>query len=92
MEKKNNASTYLVTLIVVLGIALLVIAYLFYTQKKESEVVIAKLEEYSEIVSDQKDSLEADLKGIIVQYDSLMTENDTMNLKLAIQQDKIEFN
>ena len=90
MEKKNNASTYLTVLIVVLAIALIVIAYLFYTQKKESEVVIAKLEEYSALVSDQKDSLESDLKGIIVQYDSLMTENDTMNMKLAIQQDKIE--
>ncbi|MCF8379902.1 MAG: hypothetical protein K9H49_10020 [Bacteroidales bacterium] len=90
MEKKNNNLSYLITLLVVLTIALMVIGYLFYTQKKESESVIAKLEEYSGLISSQKDSLESELKGIIVQYDSLMTENDTMNLKLAMQQDKIE--
>ena len=80
----------MVTLVVVLAIALMVIAYLFYTQKKESESVIAQLEEYSGLITSQKDSLESELTGIIVQYDSLMTENDTMNLKLAMQQDKIE--
>lgn len=90
MEKKNTSLSYLVTLLVVLAIALIVIGYLFYTQKKESEMVIAKLEEYSGLIEAQKDTLETELKGIIVQYDSLMTENDTMNLKLEMQQDKIE--
>jgi len=90
MEKKNSSLSYLITLIVVLAIALMVIGYLFYTQKKESEAVIEKLEEYSGLVESQKDDLETELTGIIVQYDSLMTENDTMNLKLAMQQDKIE--
>jgi len=90
MEKKSSSLSYLVTLVVVLAIALMVVAYLFYTQKKESESVISKLEEYSGLIESQKDSLETELKGIIVQYDSLMTENDTMNLKLAMQQDKIE--
>lgn len=90
MEKKSSSLSYLVTLVVVLAIALMVIAYLFYSQKKESESVIAKLEEYSSLISSQKDALESELTGIIVQYDSLMTENDTMNLKLAMQQDKIE--
>ncbi len=90
MEKKNTSLSYLVTLLVVLAIALIVIGYLFYTQKKESEMVIAKLEEYSGLIEAQKDTLETELKGIIVQYDSLMTENDTMNLKLEMQQYKIE--
>lgn len=90
MEKKNSSLSYLVTLLVVLAIALIVIGYLFYTQKKESEMVIAKLEEYSGLIEAQKDTLESELRGIIVQYDSLMTENDTMNLKLAMQQNKIE--
>jgi len=90
MEKKNSSLSYLVTLLVVLAIALMVIGYLFYTQKKESEMIISKLEEYSGLIQAQKDTLEFELRGIIVQYDSLMTENDTMNLKLAMQQDKIE--
>lgn len=80
----------MITLVVILGIGLIVIGYLFYSQKKESEAVIAQMQEYRGLIEEQKDSLETELRGIIVQYDSLMTENDTMNLKLAIQQDKIE--
>jgi peptidoglycan hydrolase CwlO-like protein len=90
MEKKNNLSTYLIILIVVLGVAFIVLGYLWYTQKQESDKIIAQLEEYSTFITEQKDSLETELEGIIVQYDSLMTENDTMNLKLSAQQDKIE--
>jgi DNA repair ATPase RecN len=90
MEKKNNSVTYLTILIVILGIAFIVLGYLWYTQKQESERIIAKLEEYSTFITEQKDSLEFELRGIIVQYDSLMTENDTMNMKIAAQQDKIE--
>lgn len=88
--RKNNSSTLMITLVIILGVAILVIAYFYYTQKQESKKVIAQLEEYGQLISDQKDSLEYELKGIIVQYDSLMTENDTMNLKLTVQQDKIE--
>lgn len=90
MEKKNRSITNLTILIVVLGIAFIVLGYLWYTQKKESDRIIAKLEEYSAFITEQKDSLEVELKGIIIQYDSLMTENDTMNIKIEAQQDKIE--
>ncbi len=90
MEKKNNSVTYLTISIVVLGIAFIVIGYLWYHQKKESDEIILQLEEYSTFITEQKDSLEMELKDIIVQYDSLMTENDTMNMKLTAQQDKIE--
>lgn len=90
MEKKNNSVTYLTILIVVLGIAFIVLGYLWYTQKQESDKIIAQLEEYSTFITEQKDSLESELEGIIVQYDSLMTENDTMNIKLSAQQEKIE--
>ena len=90
MEKKNRSVTNLTILIVVLGIAFIVLGYLWYTQKKKSDRIIAKLEEYSAFITEQKDSLEVELKGIIIQYDSLMTENDTMNMKIEAQQDKIE--
>lgn len=90
MEKNNAVVTRLTILIVALGIAFIVIGYLWYSQRKESKKIIAQLEEYSTFITEQKDSLEFELKGIIIQYDSLMTENDTMNLKLMEQQDKIE--
>lgn len=89
-QTKNRSLGLMITLVVILGIALILIGYLYYTQKQESEAAIAQLEEYSDLIASQKDSLENELRSIIVQYDSLMTENDTMNLKLAMQQDKIE--
>jgi len=73
-----------------LGIGFIVIGYLWYTQRQESKRIIAQLEEYSGFITEQKDSLEMELNGIIVQYDSLMTENDTINQQLTAQQQKIE--
>lgn len=90
MEKKNNSVTYLTIIIIALGVAFIVLGYLWYNQKQESDQIILQLEEYSAFIEEQKDSLEMELKDIIVQYDSLMTENDTMNMKLTAQQDKIE--
>ncbi len=90
MEKKSNSVTYLTILIVALGIAFIIVGYLWYNQKQESDQIILQLEEYSAFIEEQKDSLEMELKDIIVQYDSLMTENDTINMKLTAQQDKIE--
>lgn len=90
MEKKNNSVTYLTILIVVLGVAFIVVGYLWYNQKQESDKIILQLEEYSAFIEEEKDSLELELKEIIVQYDSLMTENDTINMKLTAQQNKIE--
>lgn len=90
MEKKNTSVTYLTILLVVLGIGFIVIGYLWYSQKQESDKIIAQLEEYSSFIQEQKDSLEFELQGIIVQYDSLITENDTMNMKIETQQQKIE--
>lgn len=91
-ENKGSKQSlmYLYILLSVLGAALLVLGYLYFDQKKESEAVIARLEEYSSFIEEKRDSLETELKGIIVQYDSLRTNNDTLNLQLEEQQDKIE--
>ncbi len=90
MENRKSILKILIPLLIVLTLALLVLLYLFFTQKKESEQIIAKLEEYSEVISAKKDSLESELKGYIVKYDSLMTDNDSMNMQLEDQQEKIK--
>lgn len=90
MENKNKSITYLTALLIVLSIALIVIAYLFITHKKESELTISQLEEYKTIITEKKDSLEVQLQNIVVKYDSLMTDNDTLNFQLVEQQDKIK--
>lgn len=89
MEKSKSIS-YLTVLLIVLSVALVIILYLFYTQKKESELTISQLEEYKTIITEKKDSLESQLQSIVVKYDSLMTDNDTLNFQLTEQQDKIK--
>lgn len=89
-NQKSKSPTFLIVFVSILGIAVIALGYLYFDNKKKSEEIISQLQEYGEIVQQQKESLETELRNIMVQYDSLMTENDTMNLKLAIQQDKIE--
>lgn len=89
MENTKKTSQSLTILLVILGVIIVVLVYLYFDQKKESEKMIAQLEEYSGMITAKKDSLELELKGIIVRYDSLKTNNDTLNLQLAEQQDKI---
>lgn len=87
---KPNSTKILTISVVVLSIAAVALGVIWFTQKQKSDKIIAQLNEYSGFITAQKDSLESELAGIIVQYDSLMTENDTMNLKLEEQQVKIE--
>lgn len=90
MENKKNSGSFLTTLVVVMIVALIVLVYLFFDMKKENLATIQQLQEYSSIIEEKKASLEGELKGIILQYDSLKTNNDTLNLKLEVQQDKIK--
>jgi len=62
------------------------IGYLYYNYselKKESAAKEAELVR-------QREQLEDELLGIYDQYDSLKSENDTMNLKLLAEQERIE--
>jgi hypothetical protein len=72
-----------IVLVIMLAAA---IGYLWYTYsdlKKQSAIEKAELER-------QKDQLEGELMDIYGQYDSLKSENDTMNLKLQAEQARIE--
>ena len=90
MEKNKNSLFSLTGILIVLSVIIVVLLFLFFDQRKQSRDVIAQLEEYSEIITVKKDSLEIELKSIIVQYDSLKTNNDTINVKLDLQQERIQ--
>jgi hypothetical protein len=89
MENTKKSTQYLTVLLIALAAIVVVMLYLYFDQKKNSERLIAQLEEYSGMVTAKKDSLERELKIIITQYDSLKTNNDTINFQLVEQQDKI---
>ena len=90
MENKKSSVSFLTTLLVIMSIALVILLYIFFNMKKENEATIRQLEEYTSIIEEKKNSLEKELNSIILQYDSLKTNNDTLNLKLEDQQNKIK--
>jgi len=90
MENKKNSPSLLIAGFVIMTLALIVVLFLYFDQRKESRAVIAQLQEYSGKMEVKKDSLETELNGIIRQYDALKSNNDTLNQQISLQQDKIK--
>jgi hypothetical protein len=86
MENKKNSPSLLIAGFAIMTLALIVVLFLYFDQRKESRAVIAQLQEYSGMMEIKKDSLETELNGIIVQYDALKSDNDTLNQQLTQQQ------
>ncbi|KPK86977.1 MAG: hypothetical protein AMS27_03865 [Bacteroides sp. SM23_62_1] len=74
---------FLIILLIILALTLIYLGYTYNELKKQSEIEKAELER-------QKTNLEDELKSIYSKYDSLKSENDTMNLKLLVEQQRIE--
>ena len=74
---------FLIVLLILLICALGYLGYTYSELKKQSEFEKAELER-------QKEQLETELMSIYNQYDSLKSENDTMNQKLLAEQQNIE--
>jgi len=81
-SKKRIPVLWIILVIVLAG----AIGYLWFTY---SDLKQQSAEEKAELER-QKVQLEDELKDIYSQYDSLKTENDTMNLKLQAEQARIE--
>lgn len=90
MEPKKSSVSSLLGILILLSVVVVVLLFLFFDQRKQSRAIIAQLEDYSEMITEKKDSLELELKSIIIQYDSLKTDNDTINVQLNIQKERIE--
>lgn len=74
---------FLILLLIILVCALGYLGYTYYELKTESEIHKLEFER-------QKAALEGELMSIYGQYDSLKSENDTMNQKLIAEQENIE--
>jgi hypothetical protein len=90
MENKKNSLSLLIAGFAIMSVALIVVLFLYFDQRKESRAAIAQLQQYSGMMESKKDSLEKELNGIIVQYDALKSDNDTLNKQLTLQQEKIK--
>jgi hypothetical protein len=90
MENKKTSNSGLIAGFAVMCLALVVVLFLYFDQRKESRAVIAQLQQFSSMMEVKKDSLENELNGIITQYDALKSDNDTLNLQITVQQEKIK--
>ncbi|MBN2482189.1 MAG: hypothetical protein JXB19_10635 [Bacteroidales bacterium] len=84
-QHENKPSVVLVVIVIVLAIATIVLGYKYY---QESRQLVQTTEEKS-ILEDVKSDLEKQLRNMIVEYDSLKTNNDSVNNLLAQEQEKI---
>ena len=82
-EKKNNIK---VILIIILSLAIIFLVIDKINQKSKTNIVIEELED----TNTEKQNISNELKDLVVQYDDLKTNNDTLNAKLAKEQEKIK--
>ena len=85
-EKKSKVSPILIVAIIILSVTIGVLAYLL---SKESIKLDLTTEEKA-IIEEQRQDLEGQLNEIILEYDSLKTNNDSINTLLMAEQAKIK--
>jgi len=82
---ESKTPLILLILIVVLVIIIGVMGYKLYVDSKE----LKRTNEANMLLKEEKVELEGKLNELIVEYDSLMTENDSINALLVSEQEKI---
>lgn len=65
-----------------LALILAVVVVLFFIQRSEHRAIVQQ-------INNQKDSIQGELEHMVFSYDSLSTENDTINEQLFIAQTKV---
>jgi hypothetical protein len=85
-QPDKKPSVALIVLVIVLSIAVIILGYKYYTESKH----LGQTTEEKVILEDVKSDLEKQLRDMIVEYDSLKTNNDSVNGLIVVQQDKIK--
>ncbi len=83
LPPRSKKPGLLIAIIVILSIILAFLIYFHFDQK-------SKMTEMEEVLTSEKDSLAKELSGLIYQYDTLKTNNESMNIEISVQQDKIK--
>lgn len=78
---KSKAVVFLSILIVILAIVLIGLGWMYHQKSKDSD-------EVQQVLTAEKDSISNKLKGLMKDYNSLETTNDTLNQKLQVEQNK----
>lgn len=84
-RSRSNRGLSILLLIIILILGVVIIYFVKELNQKKREAA-----ETEQVLEDQKTSLSNELKGLIVQYDSLKSNNDSINRQIGVQQDKIK--
>jgi DNA repair exonuclease SbcCD ATPase subunit len=79
--KKSNLA-YII-LLVIMAIAIAAISWFYYQQKIETEKIVS-------VLKIEKQDIQTELDILLSEYDTLKTNNDTLNVKLAEERSKIQ--
>ena len=82
-SSNRNIVIFLTIITAILAVSLGFLALRYNTMLKENQIAQGAVEE-------QKNSLAKDLNNMMVEYDNLKTNNDSMNFKITEQQDHIK--
>jgi hypothetical protein len=85
-QPEKKPSTALVVLVIILSVAVIFLGYMYFTKTNK----LGQTTDEKAILEDVKSDLEKQLRDMIVEYDSLKTNNDSVNGMLSKEQDKIK--
>ncbi len=76
-EKRTNI------IVIVLSVMLVILAVLYFMKARDHKSIVSEL-------NLEKDSIQVELSNLVFRYDSLATENDTINDQLFVAQSKVK--
>ena len=82
METKKSIPTGMIVTSIILFVALAVLVFIYFNQKN-------KMVEMETVLTQEKDSLANELRHLVVEYDTLKSNNDTLNAGLEKEKKRI---
>jgi FlaG/FlaF family flagellin (archaellin) len=79
---KKNAPIGMIAISIILAAALIFLVVMYFNQKN-------KMVEMETVLTEEKDSLANELRHMVVAYDTMKTNNDTLNANLLKEKEKI---
>ena len=76
-DRRNNI------IVITLSVVLVALGILYFMQNREHQGIVGEL-------NAEKDSIQMELSHLVVSYDSLQTENDTINEQMLVAQTKVK--
>ncbi len=81
-EKKSNTSVTMIAVTVILAVVLIFLVVMYFDQR-------SKRVEMERVLTEEKDSLANELRLMVHGYDTLRSNNDTLNANLEKEKDRI---